>query len=374
MGDDAPGAKSDPHRPSDTSVLSRREAIRLAGRNILSGIGTLLSLKSVILSSAARHSSQSTRAAGRMDQPDGSSSPLFAPAIVQSAGGSGSGTQSFKKGLLLGFVGAAMIAGAPLAASAAGASKSKARQIAHYLKTVDAQPPIPSPEWPPYHDVHMPDESFAHINIAWLTVVFVLLAGVSGLWNFGFVLPALGTLLLALAAAYETFFGSRYLMQGFSPRQPIDYSHQLHAGKLGISCYYCHHGALNSDVAGVPSVNVCMNCHAVIHRTTTETQDSPQIAKILAAWESRNGPHPKSIAWNRIHRLPNYVHFSHRVHIANGIRCQECHGAIETMSRVHQAAPLTMGWCIDCHRLNKAQAPNYWKHAGGPTDCNHCHF
>ncbi len=278
------------------------------------------------------------------------------------------------KKLFLGMAAATLIGGAPRIVPAATNAKTKTREIAHYLKSVDARAAIPSPEWPPYHDVHMPSETFSHVNIAWLTVLFVLLAVASGLWNFGLGLPALATLLLAFAAGYETFFGSRYLMQGFSPKQPIAFSHELHAGKLGISCYYCHHGTLKSNTAGVPSVNVCMNCHAVVHRTTTETKDSPEIAKIIASWKSRNGAHPKSIDWARVHRLPDYVHFSHRIHIANGIRCQECHGAVETMTRVRQAAPLTMGWCIDCHRLNKAAAPSYWKRAGGPVDCNACHF
>ena len=127
--------------------------------------------------------------------------------------------------------------------------------------------------------------------------------------------------------------------QGYSPDQPIPYSHKLHAGDLKIQCQYCHSTAERSKHASVPSVNVCMNCHRVVKT------ESPYIQKIAEAYNTG-----KPIEWVRIHELPDFVYFPHKRHVAAGLACQSCHGPIETMEKVYQYSALTMGWCMECHR------------------------
>ena len=139
---------------------------------------------------------------------------------------------------------------------------------------------------------------------------------------------------------------------GYTPKQPVAFSHKMHAGTRKIPCLYCHSSAERSRHATVPSVNVCMNCHTVA-RT-----DRPDIQKITALYNA-----DKPIPWVRVHRLPDYVYFSHRWHIARGFPCQKCHGPVEKMNEVRQVSSLKMGWCIDCHRQNSAS-----------QECNVCHL
>jgi tellurite resistance protein TehA-like permease len=150
--------------------------------------------------------------------------------------------------------------------------------------------------------------------------------------------------------------------QGYAPEQPVAFSHAQHAGELKIGCLYCHFGAERSRHAGVPPVNVCMNCHAEVKKS------SPEIQKLARA-TARGEP----IAWVKVHRLPDHAYFSHARHVAGGVACQVCHGPVETMVRVRQAAPLTMGWCLDCHR-GRGDFAN--AAAAGPagTDCSSCHM
>ncbi|WP_207426561.1 cytochrome c3 family protein [Pedobacter sp. SYSU D00535] len=145
--------------------------------------------------------------------------------------------------------------------------------------------------------------------------------------------------------------------QGYQPEQPIKYSHQLHAGTLKIDCQYCHFSAYKSKNAAIPSLNVCMNCHNYV--TASEKyngETSPEIAKIYKALDydpqtKQYGDNPKPIQWVRVHNLPDLAYFNHSQHVTvAGIRCQECHGPIQTMPEVYQYAPLTMKWCINCHR------------------------
>lgn len=142
--------------------------------------------------------------------------------------------------------------------------------------------------------------------------------------------------------------------EGYMPEQPIKYSHKLHAGKNAIDCRYCHYNAYKGKVAGVPSANVCMNCHKYV-------QEGPQygkteIAKIYNALDynpesQQYGPNKKPIKWVRVHALPDHVYFNHSQHVVAGqIECQKCHGPIQEMDTVRQFSPLTMGWCINCHR------------------------
>ncbi len=140
------------------------------------------------------------------------------------------------------------------------------------------------------------------------------------------------------------------IQQGYEPKQPIAFSHKLHAGAYEIDCKYCHTGVLKGKSATIPSVNICMNCHRAVKT------ESPQIQKIWAAadWQPETlsfGPNQKPIEWVRIHNLPDLAYFNHAQHVnVANIECQTCHGPIEEMEVVKQYSLLTMGWCIDCHR------------------------
>ena len=142
--------------------------------------------------------------------------------------------------------------------------------------------------------------------------------------------------------------------QGYAPEQPIKFSHKLHAGDNKIACVYCHSGVEKSKHANIPSANVCMNCHMYIQGATAYGKE--EIGKIYSALDynpetSKYGKNQKPIKWIRVHSLPDHAYFNHSQHVAVGkIECAECHGPIDSMEVVQQYSPLTMGWCIDCHR------------------------
>ena len=165
----------------------------------------------------------------------------------------------------------------------------------------------------------------------------------------------MGIVCLALFAkgGWDSAFGVG-VYQGYEPEQPIKFSHELHAGTNGIDCNYCHNSASYSKSAGIPSPNLCMNCHTYI-------QEGPQygkeeIGKIYAALDfdpvtKTYGPNQKPIKWVKVHNLPDHVYFNHSQHVAIGkIACEKCHGPVETYTVGKQYAELTMGWCINCHR------------------------
>ena len=144
---------------------------------------------------------------------------------------------------------------------------------------------------------------------------------------------------------------------GYQPVQPIKFSHQLHAGINKIDCQYCHSGASKSKNASIPSLNVCMNCHNYVQATEKYNGEiSPEIQKIYKALDYNPetkvyGPNTKPVEWIRIHNLQDFAYFNHSQHVkVAGIACQKCHGPIQTMSEVYQYSPLTMKWCINCHR------------------------
>lgn len=139
--------------------------------------------------------------------------------------------------------------------------------------------------------------------------------------------------------------------QGYQPVQPIKYSHELHAGVMKIDCQYCHSGAYKSKNASIPSLNVCMNCHRSVKT------ESPEIHKIYdalgydPATTKYDSTKAKPIQWVRIHNLPDFAYFNHSQHVKVGkVICQTCHGPIQTMKEVYQYSPLTMKWCIQCHK------------------------
>lgn len=126
---------------------------------------------------------------------------------------------------------------------------------------------------------------------------------------------------------------------GYQPEQPVPYSHALHAGDLGIDCRYCHVGVETSSQAVIPPTQTCMNCHQKIRS---------QSPKLLPVRESFASGLP--VPWVRIHDLPDFVYFNHSAHVRRGVSCVSCHGRVDRMEVVSQAEPLTMGWCLDCHR------------------------
>jgi cytochrome c553 len=157
--------------------------------------------------------------------------------------------------------------------------------------------------------------------------------------------------------------------KGYQPEQPIFYSHKVHAGINQISCLYCHGNAWESKHATVPSLNVCMNCHAAINDYTkgpklyredgSEVDGTAEIQKLYSytGYDPKAGKytHPgKAVEWIKIHNLPDHVYFNHSQHVRAGkVQCQTCHGPIQQMNEVKQFAELSMGWCINCHRTTK---------------------
>jgi len=171
---------------------------------------------------------------------------------------------------------------------------------------------------------------------------------------------------LLLGSAY---FAYGYFMQvgvdqGYAPVQPIHYSHKIHAGDNEIDCNYCHSSARKSKHSGIPSLNVCMNCHKNIGEVAEDTATEEytkefydgEIAKLYDAvgWDVENQVYTgeqKPVKWVRIHNLPDFAYFNHSQHVTvAGVECQTCHGPVEEMEIMSQFSPLTMGWCINCHR------------------------
>ena len=172
------------------------------------------------------------------------------------------------------------------------------------------------------------------------------------------------------------------IQQGYAPKQPIAYSHKLHAGQYKIDCNYCHTGVNKGKSAHIPAANICMNCHGVIKK------ESPEIQKIYAAIEQN-----KPIEWVRVHNLPDLAYFNHAQHVNVGnVQCVTCHGEIEKMEVVQHRSSLTMGWCIDCHRksevntkdnayydklvaLHRKESKEPLKVANiGGLECSKCHY
>jgi hypothetical protein len=181
------------------------------------------------------------------------------------------------------------------------------------------------------------------------------------------------------------YFSPWYYAVGYRPVQPVDYSHKLHADDLGLDCRYCHTSVEASPHANVPATQTCMNCHKLI---------LPESEKLLLVRESfaKNEP----IEWVRVHKVGDYAYFHHAAHMRAGVGCASCHGRVNLMPVVTQQKPLSMGWCLDCHRAptdhlrpheeltnmdwsppeNQAEFANRVikeKNIAPPTDCSGCH-
>lgn len=159
-----------------------------------------------------------------------------------------------------------------------------------------------------------------------------------------------GIVLIAVgAAAYMpvvvSFGGSpRTTDVGYAPQQPVPYSHAIHVGKLGLDCRYCHTTVEQAGFAALPVTQVCMNCHSTV------LADSPKLLKVRESWA--NG---KPIEWVKVHDLPDYAYFNHSAHANKGVGCVTCHGRVDQMDVVRQEKPLSMAWCLDCHREPQKQ-------------------
>jgi hypothetical protein len=198
----------------------------------------------------------------------------------------------------------------------------------------------------------------------------------------------LSAILLTIAGAVAL---SAYLFHpnradtGYQPVQPVAYSHKLHAGNLGMDCRYCHASVEVSAYAAIPATETCMNCH------TRVKADSEELQPVRESYATG-----RPIPWVRIHKLPDYVYFSHQAHVTAGVSCVSCHGRVDQMAEVRQVQPLSMAWCLECHRnpapnvrpqelvTNLAWKPDrdpaeigreivLSKHINPPTNCSGCH-
>ena len=202
----------------------------------------------------------------------------------------------------------------------------------------------------------IPRESLIHSATSWLKLnpsflvflsIIIVFGGMKGCWNS---LSGIG------------------IAQNYQPEQPIAFSHKIHSGDHGIDCNYCHHTARDSKHAGIPSLNVCMNCHTYINEGTITGKE--EINKIYAAIGF--DPNTRSyipnyeeqpVEWVRVHNLPDLAYFNHSQHVnVAGVECQTCHGEIEEMDEVYQESKLTMGWCINCHRETEIDTDNPYYH------------
>ena len=174
------------------------------------------------------------------------------------------------------------------------------------------------------------------------------------------VIKGLIVAVLAIIGAYIGHWAHGAMLNDYTPVQPIEFSHEIHAGENEIACEYCHSWAGRSATAGVPSVETCVGCH----RGLTEVRDTPDVVKLFDYWERGEG-----IPWVKVHDTPDFVHFRHKPHIRGGVECQTCHGPVEEMVRVTRRVDLNenlrMPWCIDCHTEEDV--------ANG-RDCLTCHY
>jgi hypothetical protein len=202
-------------------------------------------------------------------------------------------------------------------------------------------------------------------------------------------MAALGALLLVGVGGplLWEFAGSDYVeSRDLTLEQPVQFSHRHHVAEIGLDCRYCHNGVDKSSFAGIPATNVCMTCHSQLFT------DSKMLEPVRRSY-STNTP----IHWQRVHHLPDYVYFNHGIHVSKGVSCVSCHGRVDQMALVRQVKPLTMGWCLDCHRnpgpnlrpedrvydlgwqrpkdpeLDKRLLEEYHIRPKGLTECSVCH-
>ncbi|MBL9174283.1 MAG: cytochrome c3 family protein [Verrucomicrobiales bacterium] len=149
-----------------------------------------------------------------------------------------------------------------------------------------------------------------------------------------------GGLTATLALAGVTYYLTpKYTRVGYQPIQPVPFSHAVHAGQLGMDCRYCHNGVDKSWFSNIPAASTCMNCHSQI------LKEDPRLQLVRDSYQSG-----QTIPWVQVHKVPDYVYFNHSVHVNRGVSCVHCHGPVNQMDEVYHAKPLSMGFCLDCHR------------------------
>lgn len=146
----------------------------------------------------------------------------------------------------------------------------------------------------------------------------------------------------AVSLAVPYYFTPKYTRVGYQPEQPVNFSHQIHAGQLGMDCRYCHSFVEVAAHSNVPTTQVCMNCHQAVQK------ENPKLAPVRESWATG-----KSLEWVQIHKTPDYVYFNHSAHVNRGVSCVSCHGKVNEMAVVYHAEPHSMSWCLDCHRSPK---------------------
>jgi formate-dependent nitrite reductase cytochrome c552 subunit len=152
----------------------------------------------------------------------------------------------------------------------------------------------------------------------------------------GLIAVLAGTVAMAGVTYYLT---PKYTRVGYQPKQPVAFSHKVHNEQLGIDCRYCHNNVDKSWFSNIPAASTCMNCHSLV------LKDDPRLALVRESYSSG-----KPIPWVQVHKVPDYVYFNHSVHVNRGISCVHCHGEVNQMDEVQHAKPLSMSFCLDCHR------------------------
>ncbi|MCA9705213.1 MAG: cytochrome c3 family protein [Myxococcales bacterium] len=152
----------------------------------------------------------------------------------------------------------------------------------------------------------------------------------------GLLAPLVGA---GLIFAVWYWFSPKYTDVGYRPEQPVPYSHKLHAGDMGIDCRYCHNTVERAAHAAIPPTATCMNCHEQVKT------ESLRLRKVRESYQTG-----EPIPWIRVHQLPDYAYFDHSAHVGAGVGCASCHGRVDKMVVVEMRQPLSMGWCLDCHR------------------------
>ena len=162
----------------------------------------------------------------------------------------------------------------------------------------------------------------------------------------------------AFALAGVVAWGCTSPREDYQPEQPIAFSHKLHAGDLKVECLYCHVSVEEGRHAGIPSGNICMNCHSAVGK------DKDGVIRLTKYYDEK-----RPVPWIKVHDLPDFAYFNHSRHIAQGFDCEKCHGKLEEQEVVRVTHRFNMGWCIDCHRDPDPARPDL----KGPTDCTICH-
>jgi Cytochrome c7 and related cytochrome c/Class III cytochrome C family len=153
------------------------------------------------------------------------------------------------------------------------------------------------------------------------------------------IVVALFVLANVATAAVWYYFTPKYTRVGYQPKQPVAFSHAIHADQLGLDCRYCHTGVEKSWFSNIPASSTCMNCHSLL------LKDDPKLAVVRDSYASGN-----PIPWVHIHKVADFVYFNHSVHVNRGISCVHCHGTVNHMDEVFHSKPLSMGFCLECHR------------------------